>query len=56
MKEVTDWIWNNWGMIATALFGVSEVLANIPAIKSNGVFQAIYNILRKIVKKTPPVP
>lgn len=39
-------IQQNWGVIATALFGVSEVLALIPGIKSNSVFQAVWNFLK----------
>ena len=39
----------NWMVIATALFAISEVLALIPKIKANSVFQAVYNVLLKII-------
>lgn len=34
-----------------ALLAVSEVLALIPAIKANSIFQAIVNGIKKIAKK-----
>lgn len=37
--------------VFVALFSISEALSFIPSIKANGVFQAIYNILKKIVKR-----
>lgn len=36
-------------LIIAALLAISEVLSFIPAIKSNGIFQAVFNILKKIV-------
>lgn len=41
----------NWAMIASVLLGVSEALALIPGIKSNSVFQLIYNFIKSIVSK-----
>ena len=44
-------------MILGALFATSEALALIPALKSNSVFQLIFNILKKAVtifKKEEP--
>ena len=35
----------NWGMIATILWGLSELLAAIPAVKANSVFQLIFGWL-----------
>lgn len=35
-------------IIVTALLAVSEALSLIPAVKSNGILQAIFNVLRKI--------
>jgi hypothetical protein len=32
-------IYDNWALIATALLAISEVLALIPSIKANGIFQ-----------------
>jgi hypothetical protein len=43
-----NFIINNWALIATALWAVSEVLAQIPNIKSNSIFQLIYNLLIKL--------
>lgn len=34
-----------------ALFAVSEALSLIPALKSNSVFQLIYNSLKKLAGK-----
>ena len=38
-------------IVVTALFAVSEALSLIPKVKSNGVFQLIANIIRKVAKK-----
>ena len=38
-------------IVVTALFAISEALSLIPKVKSNGVFQLIANIIRKVVKK-----
>jgi len=46
------WIQENWALVITVLFGLSEVLALIPGINSNSVFQLIYNFL-KTMKPTP---
>lgn len=35
-------------IIAGALFAVSEALALIPSVKSNSVFQLVYNLLKKV--------
>lgn len=37
--------------IAIALLAISELLAYIPAIKANSVFQLIVNFLSALVKK-----
>lgn len=42
---------SNWGVIATALLAISEVLALIPSIKANSVFQLIVNWLKSITSK-----
>lgn len=41
-----------WLLVAGALFAVSEVLALIPAVNSNSVFQLIFNTLKKILGKS----
>ena len=35
-------------LVVTVLFGISEALAQIPAVKANSVFEAIFNGLSKI--------
>lgn len=45
-----EFITENWGAIATALFAVSEVLSLIPQVKSNSIFQLLTGWL-KIIKK-----
>lgn len=47
----------HWAEIGTFLFFLSEALAQIPAIKSNSVFELIYNTIRKFFGQpqiTPP--
>lgn len=34
--------------VVSALLAISEGLSMIPALKANGIFQAIYNILKSI--------
>jgi hypothetical protein len=41
---------NTLNLILVALLAFSEVLASIPAIKSNSIFQIIYNGLKKLKK------
>lgn len=43
MQSIID----NWGIIAAALLSVSEALSLIPAVKSNGIFQLLVNLLKK---------
>lgn len=43
MKTVMD----NWSLIATALLAISEILALIPSIKANSIFQLIVSWLKK---------
>ena len=38
-------------VILGALFAVSEALSLIPQVKSNGVFQLVFNLLRALVGK-----
>ena len=38
-------------IVAGALFAVSEALSLIPAVKSNGVFQFVFNLLRTLCGK-----
>lgn len=44
------------GLVSLVLgvaFGVSEALALIPVVKSNSVFQLIYNVLGTLTGKKP---
>jgi len=48
------WEWFNGGnglIVIAALLGISEVLALIPQLKSNSVFQAIINGIKWIKEK-----
>lgn len=38
---------NTIAVIATAAWAVSEALSLIPQVKANGVFQLMFNIIRK---------
>lgn len=49
-----EWLQNNWAVIATVLWGICEVLANVPSIKSSSVFQLIYNLLKSVLGKVAP--
>ena len=42
-----------WAIISTAAWAVSEALSLIPAVRANGIFQLIVNILGSIRGKTP---
>lgn len=46
-----EFIQNNWGIIAGALFAISEVLSLNPKIKANGIFQLIAGWLKKTITK-----
>jgi hypothetical protein len=48
---MVQWGLDNWGLIATVLFGISEALSLIPWFKSNGVFQFIFELLKKFAPK-----
>jgi hypothetical protein len=43
-------------LILAALLAVSEVLALIPALKSNSVLQLVVNILKKAKEVLAPAP
>ncbi len=45
----------NWAVIASVLWGLSEILAAIPSIESSSVFQLIFNVVKQLVApKDPP--
>ena len=41
----------NWELIVLALLAISEVVAQIPSVKANSVFQMVVNGLKKLVGK-----
>ena len=45
--NVFNWLKDNWGVIAALLFLLSELLAQIPSVKANSVFQLIFGFLKK---------
>jgi hypothetical protein len=51
IDQIMQW---NWVLILGVLWGISEALALIPAVKANSIFQAIVGVLGwlkgKIVK------
>ncbi len=50
-KGAWDYVQGNLGAIATVLFLISELLAAIPGIKANSIFQIIQNILKSKATK-----
>ena len=51
MQAIIDFVWNNWALVATVLFGISELLAQIPYFKSNSLFQFLFSWLKTQTKK-----
>ena len=51
IDQIMQW---NWVLILGVAFGISEALAQIPAIKANSIFQAFFGAIswlkNKIVK------
>ena len=48
---VFNWILAHWAHIATILFIVSELLGEIPSVKSNSVYGFIRDFLKGEAKK-----
>lgn len=46
-----DWMTQNWGLIASILFILSEIIGAIPTVKASGVFTAIVNTVKSLVSK-----
>jgi hypothetical protein len=42
---------NTFELVLLVLFGISEALSLIPSVQSNGIFQLIFNILKKLTTK-----
>lgn len=53
MEQVINWIVGHNAVILGALFGLSEILALIPWVKSNSVFQLVFAWLRKKKAELP---
>jgi hypothetical protein len=52
LKHAYEWLMGpNGAILFGVLLGISEALSMIPAVKANGVFQAIYNGLKSIKQK-----
>lgn len=49
--EIVQWLSENWMLIGTVLFGISEALASIPVVRANSVFQLIYQFLERFKKQ-----
>lgn len=49
-----SWLVANWALIVSVLLGLSEVLALIPGIQSNSVFQLIANVIKSLGTKALP--
>lgn len=39
---------NTIAVVATAAWAVSEALSLIPAVRANGIFQLVYQVVKKI--------
>ena len=45
--NIVNWAIENKTMLLGVAFCISEALAFIPSVESNGIFQAIFNFLKK---------
>jgi len=52
MTEVWTFIQTNWGMIATVLFALSEIIGGLPSVQASGVIEAGLNVLNALISKT----
>jgi len=51
MQDVLDFLWNNATAIVAILLLISELLASIPSVESNSIFQLIVSLLKKFAAK-----
>jgi len=51
MSSVINFVHNNATAIFAGLFGLSELIALIPSVKANSIFQAVFNFLASKVSK-----
>ncbi len=42
---------NTGAVIVAALFAVSEALSLIPAVRSNGVFQLLFSVFKRLARR-----
>lgn len=56
MAALITFIIANKVVLLTAGLAVSEALSLIPAVQSNGIFQAVYNVLKGLKDKLAPAP
>ena len=45
------WMTENYALVLAVLLGISEALSLIPAVKSNGILQLVFNMLKALVPK-----
>jgi hypothetical protein len=50
-ENTMQWLSDNLPLIFGVLFGVSESLALIPSVKSNSIFQLIFNVISTLAGK-----
>jgi hypothetical protein len=48
------WVQANWGLVFGVLFAIDQLLASIPSIKANSVFQVIGGLLSASAPPKPP--
>jgi hypothetical protein len=48
------WIQEHWGLVFGVLFAVDNLLAAMPNVASNSVFQLIANLIAALGPKPPP--
>jgi hypothetical protein len=52
------WISENYALVISVLFGLSEVLALIPGIQANSIFQLVVSVVKVLAgkKDEPKLP
>jgi hypothetical protein len=51
MSALVQFVTLNYAQIITVLFLTSELLASIPVVKANSVFQLLFNLFKSEAKK-----
>jgi hypothetical protein len=54
MQAVIDFIINNRVVLITALFLLSEILALIPSVKQNSIFELVVSAIKWLKEKFVP--